>query len=92
MNILEPSSFRIENGLPSFQVSEWDPLRWLKHGFLTRKGGVSPPPFDSLNISLSKGDQAEHVSENKQRIAIAFGFHTENLVLLNQMHRTGFWC
>jgi YfiH family protein len=87
MNILEPSSFRVENGLPSFQVSELDPLRWLRHGFLTRKGGVSPPPFDSLNISLSKGDQAEHVSENKQRIARVFGFHTENLVLLNQMHQ-----
>jgi YfiH family protein len=87
MNILEPSSFRIENGLPFFKVSELDPLRWLRHGFLTRKGGVSPPPFDSLNISLSKGDQTEHVSENKQRIAGAFGFHTENLILLNQMHQ-----
>jgi hypothetical protein len=87
MNILERPSIRIENGFPSFQVSELDPLRWLRHGFLTRKGGVSPPPFDSLNISLSKGDQAEHVSENQQRIAKGFGFRTENLILLNQMHQ-----
>ncbi len=87
MDILERSSLQSENGLPSFQVSKWGHLRWLKHGFLTRKGGVSPPPFDSLNISLSKGDPPEHISQNKLRIARAFGFPTEKLVLLNQMHQ-----
>jgi YfiH family protein len=87
MNILDQFSLCTQNGLPYFQIPEIARLGWVQHAFLTRNGGVSLPPFHSLNISLSKGDQAEHVSENKQRIARVFGFHTENLVLLNQMHQ-----
>ena len=87
MNILDQSSLCTQNGLPYFQVPEIARLGWVQHAFLTRNGGVSLPPFHSLNISLSKGDQAEHVSENNRRIARVFGFHTKNLVLLNQMHQ-----
>ena len=87
MNILNQSSLRNQNGLPYFQVPEIARLGWIQHALLTRKGGVSPPPFDSLNISLSKGDREEHVSANKDRITKVFGFQTENLVLLNQMHQ-----
>jgi polyphenol oxidase len=36
--------------------------------FFTRKGGVSKPPFDSLNISLKVGDDANAVTENQNRI------------------------
>jgi hypothetical protein len=87
MNILDQSSLHNQDGLPYFQIPEIAQLGWVQHALLTRRGGVSPRPFDSLNISLSKGDQAEHVSENRRRIARAFGFHTENLILLNQVHQ-----
>jgi polyphenol oxidase len=36
--------------------------------FFTRKGGVSEPPFDSLNISLKVGDDSNAVAENRNRI------------------------
>jgi YfiH family protein len=36
--------------------------------FFTRKGGVSKPPFDSLNISLKVGDDPDAVTENRDRI------------------------
>src|SRR5829696_4617297 len=36
--------------------------------FFTRKGGVSKPPFDSLNISLKVCDDPDAVTENRNRI------------------------
>ena len=35
--------------------------------FFTRKGGVSKPPYDSLNISTLVGDVKDAVVENRQR-------------------------
>lgn len=36
--------------------------------FFTRLGGVSEPPFDSLNISVKVGDERDAVTENLNRI------------------------
>ena len=36
--------------------------------FFTRRGGVSEPPFDSLNVSVKVGDDREAVTENIGRI------------------------
>ncbi|MBA2692499.1 MAG: laccase domain-containing protein [Rubrobacter sp.] len=36
--------------------------------FFTRLGGVSEPPFDSLNVSTKVGDEAGNVEENLSRI------------------------
>ena len=41
--------------------------------FFTRKGGVSKPPYDSLNISTVVGDDEDDVAENLSRIKIAMG-------------------
>jgi purine-nucleoside/S-methyl-5'-thioadenosine phosphorylase / adenosine deaminase len=43
------------------------------HGFTTRAGGVSAPPFDSLNLGGKWGDQAGPVSENRRRLERAVG-------------------
>ena len=40
----------------------------IKHGFFTRLGGVSPKPFDSLNMATTVGDSAENVLENLRRM------------------------
>ena len=34
----------------------------------TRAGGVSPPPFDALNLGTTSGDEAEHVDANRKRL------------------------
>ncbi len=60
-------------------------LGWLRHAFLTRLGGVSPAPYDSLNMSDENGDREDFVSKNRNRIATAFGFDSRRLVLLDQM-------
>lgn len=41
--------------------------------FFTRIGGVSEPPFDSLNVSKKVGDSSENVEENLMRIKAAMG-------------------
>lgn len=41
--------------------------------FFTRRGGVSAPPYDSLNVSTAVGDAPEAVAENRARIRAAMG-------------------
>jgi copper oxidase (laccase) domain-containing protein len=65
MNILDRSSLRIKNGPPYFEIPELGNLGWVQHVFLTRQGGVSPSPYDSLNLSDKNGDLEEFVFQNK---------------------------
>lgn len=46
----------------------------IVHGFFTRQGGVSTPPYDCLNISTSVGDRAENVATNRERVANLWAF------------------
>lgn len=48
-------------------------LAGYPHGFTTRSGGVSPPPYDSLNLGAAVGDEPCLVAENWQRLARATG-------------------
>src|SRR5688572_22604398 len=56
----------------------------FRHGFSLRHGGVSPPPFDSLNLGRLVGDDAAAVEENHRRLADAVGY--ERLYELSQVH------
>ncbi|MCX8088234.1 MAG: peptidoglycan editing factor PgeF [Meiothermus ruber] len=60
------------------------PLLEVPHGFTTRQGGVSPAPYDSLNLGLSTADSPEHVIENRKRVLAAFG--DPPTIALNQVH------
>ncbi len=57
----------------------------LPHGFFTRRGGVSKAPFDSLNMSISRGDPREDVLQN-QNIAKNLLDPERKLVIANQTH------
>jgi hypothetical protein len=56
------------------------------HGFATRRGGVSRPPFDTLNFRMAEGERPEDVAENLRRFALEVGFATSELYLVNQVH------
>jgi YfiH family protein len=45
----------------------------FRHGFSTRAGGVSPPPFDTLNLGGKWGDDPASVAENRRRLLSAVG-------------------
>ena len=87
MNILSESALKTRNGLPHFEIPELANLGWIRHAFLTRMGGVSLSPYDSLNLSDRNGDREGNVSKNKDLVAIAFGFDPKRLILLDQMHQ-----
>ena len=87
MNILNQSALKTRKGLPYFEIPEMADLSWLRHAFLTRNGGTSPPPFQSLNLSAATGDSEERLSENKRVIASTFDFEPKRLTLLHQRHR-----
>jgi hypothetical protein len=89
MNILHRSSLKTKDGLFFFEIPGIRNLEWVHHAFLTRKGGVSFSPFDSLNVSENNGDWKEHVSQNRERIATAFDFTPKRLLLLNQVQKDG---
>ncbi|HSN89933.1 MAG TPA: peptidoglycan editing factor PgeF [Anaeromyxobacteraceae bacterium] len=48
-------------------------LAGFPHGFTTRQGGVSSPPFDSLNLGGRVGDDPAHVAENWRRLEAQAG-------------------
>jgi hypothetical protein len=87
MNILDRSDLKVENAVCYFEIPEFAKFGWLRHAFLTRRGGVSLPPYDSLNVSDKNGDQKERVLRNKNLIARTFGFDPSRLVLLDQMQQ-----
>jgi YfiH family protein len=48
-------------------------LEAFPHGFTTRSGGVSPPPWDALNLGGAVGDDPERVALNWERLRVAVG-------------------
>ena len=66
-----------------------DPLlAGIPHGFFTRAGGVSTGPYESLNCSLSSGDDAARLAENRARVAGAIGVEPAMLLGVTQVHGT----
>lgn len=53
----------------------------------TRQGGVSRPPWDSLNLAAHVGDDAEAVQGNRERLAAQLGLPSAPL-WLQQVHGT----
>ena len=74
---------------------EKDGLSWLawdgdgvSAAFPTREGGLSPAPYDALNLSLSVADDRANVLENRRRFCSALGLEAEKLVIPGQVHGT----
>jgi hypothetical protein len=61
----------------------------IVHAFTTRTGGVSEGPFESLNLSWSRGDDKALVTENRARLAAALG--GPDLVLKVDAKPQGVW-
>jgi len=63
---------------------------WLKEGinmaFSTRLGGVSNGVYESLNMGLHVGDQAEMVLENRRRFLGIFNAQLDDMVACQQVH------
>jgi len=54
--------------------------------FSTRHGGVSPAPFDSLNLGRLTADDGANVDANRERLAGAVGLPRERFLYGRQVH------
>lgn len=68
-----------------FIVPDWPAPATIKAAFSLRTGGVSRPPFDTLNIGTHVGDEPALVSENRGRIRQALSLPVEP-TWLEQVH------
>lgn len=63
-----------------------DAAAGIRHGFFTRRGGVSRGAYDSLNCGLGSRDEPERVAINRARAADRLGFAADALVTACQVH------
>ena len=61
-------------------------LPGLRHGFFTRKGGVSQGIYAGLNVGAGSNDDPSAVQENRRRAAGAFGVASDRLATNYQVH------
>jgi len=59
----------------------------VTHAVFTRRGGVSPIPFDSLNVSYHTEDDTKLVDKNRKTITAIIG--VAHLVSAHQVHKNG---
>jgi hypothetical protein len=65
-------------------------IRWDEPGYIvaftTRAGGVSEPPYDSLNLTIGTGDDRARVEENRRIACATVGVPSDSLVFNRQVH------
>jgi YfiH family protein len=66
-------------------VPDWPAPAAVRTVFTLRSGGVSRPPFDSLNLGLHVGDDPRAVAENRRRVCEALVLPARP-VWLTQVH------
>jgi len=83
-----------ENGVVTYMA---EPLtqRGVTHAFTTRVGGMSRPPFDTLNLATAMAggveDDPTAVAENFRRLRGALGVERVVRVQVRQVHGAAVW-
>ncbi len=77
-----------QRGTLRFNTFESFPSDRLTHAVFGRTGGVSPPPYHSLNMGISAGDIIENVHENRRRAFRALGLPPAPTATVWQVHGT----
>jgi polyphenol oxidase len=75
-------------GKISYLQPSWAAGTKLSAGFTTRNGGVSRPPYNSLNLGYNTDDPRHNVEANRSTLARAFGLEPHLLLTVQQVHGT----
>jgi len=70
----------------TLEILTSDQLDGVRHGFFTRRGGVSSGVFRGLNCGLGSSDQAEAVRINRSRVAQAMQVDDDAMISVHQVH------
>ncbi|CAI1906363.1 Laccase domain protein yfiH [Serratia quinivorans] len=73
--------------MDSLILPDWPLPAGVKACSTTRHGGISLPPYDSLNLGTHVGDDARAVADNRQRLVEGAGL-PQMPVWLDQIHGT----
>jgi YfiH family protein len=80
---------RTDSGL-TFYISPLLQQAGVPHAFSTRLGGISPAPFDSLNLGITSGlpiqDDIANIQENYRRLRQAIGCSDRDRCWVHQVH------
>lgn len=69
-------------------LPEWPAPARVRAVSTTRQGGVSLPPWNTLNLGAHVEDDPRHVEANRSRVASELGVASEALGWLSQVHGT----
>lgn len=83
--------FHSTNEIEAFTFESFERAQ-VRHGIFTRRGGVSPEPWSSLNLGGTVGDARDNVIENRRRIFEYLGKPVESLFDVWQVHSTEIIC
>lgn len=78
-------TFYYSNGLKFFRFPCLEE-QGVVHAAITRRGGVSPAPWQSLNLGGTVGDEVNRVQENRQRACAALQLPFGSLFDVWQVH------
>jgi YfiH family protein len=81
----------VVGGLRYFHFESLD-REGVVNGFFTRRGGVSPAPWNSLNLGGTTGDSCDNVIENRKRIFECVRKAPETIFDVWQVHGTNAIC
>ncbi len=73
-------------GLRLFEFEALAGCSGVTHAVFARQGGVSPSPWESLNVGGGVGDEPERVIENRQRAFRAAGRPVDSITDVWQVH------
>jgi YfiH family protein len=77
---------RVKNGLVYFTSPLIEDTGFVKHCITSRKGGVSPAPFDSLNFSAKREKNEENILKNYNLVARNFDLDVHSFAVVNYAH------
>ena len=85
-NIERSYTLRHSNGVGILTSDVFSCAAPVEHGFSTRNGGVSPAPYDSMNLSLTRDDSKQNVLRNYRIFFENANLDIESAVLVNHEH------
>lgn len=75
-----------KDGVRFFTIPSFMQAGGVRCAFSTRIGGVSPPPYDTLNFSRKREQSEENFQENMRRFSVAVGFDHRRAVSVHYAH------
>jgi polyphenol oxidase len=72
--------FKESHGVRYLVFDSFEESGLVVHGFSTRMGGVSPEPYNTLNMGFSTGDTRENVKRNREIFGKALGYYPDESI------------